>query len=43
MLKFIEYSSNKEYLITLDIVEYDEEKMAKLMFDLILGVNTLSK
>ena len=30
-------------MITPDIVEYDEKKMDKPMFDLILGVNTLSK
>ncbi len=42
MLKFFEYSNSKEYSVTPDIVEYDGKKMTKPMFDLVLGVHTLS-
>ena len=36
-LKFFEYSNSKEFLVTPDVVEYDRKKMAKPMYDLILG------
>ena len=42
-LSFFEYSNSKEFLITPDIVDYDPKKMAKPAFDLILGVETLTK
>ena len=42
-LKFSEYSNNKEYLITPDIVEYNKNKMAKPVFDLMLGCNTMKE
>jgi hypothetical protein len=42
-LTFFEYSNSKQYMIEPDIVEYDPRKMAKPAFDLILGVETLSK
>ena len=42
-LAFFEYSNSKRYMIEPDIVEYDKKKMAKPAFDLILGVETLSK
>ena len=40
-LKFFEHSNSKEYLVTPDVVEYDMKKMTKLVFDLILGWNTI--
>ena len=40
-IKFLEYSSSKEYLVQPDIVEYDGNKITKPGFDLILGLNTL--
>ncbi len=42
-LKFFEYSNNKEYLVTPDVVEYDRKKMTKPLFDLILGCETMKK
>jgi hypothetical protein len=42
-LTVFEYSNSKRYIIEPDIVEYDPKKMAKPAFDLILGVETLSK
>jgi hypothetical protein len=40
---FFEYSNSNGYIIELDIVEYDTRKMAKPAFNLILGVDSLSK
>ncbi len=40
-LKFIEYYNSKEYTGNPDVVEYDEAKMTKPAFDLILGIKTL--
>ena len=42
-LKFFEYSNSKEYLVTPDIVEFDRNKMAKPVFDLILGCKTMKE
>jgi hypothetical protein len=42
-LTFFEYSNSKRYIFKPDIVEYDTRKMAKPAFDLILGVDSLSK
>ena len=42
-LKFFEYSNSKEYLVTPDVVEYDKKKMAKPMYDLILGCKTMKE
>jgi hypothetical protein len=42
-LTFFEYSNSKRFMIKPDIVEYDPKKMARPAFDLILGVETLSK
>ena len=42
-LKFCEYSNSKEFLVKPDIVEYDQNKMTKPAFDLILGVESLKK
>ena len=35
------YSNRKEYTVNPDVVEYDEKKIAKPMFGLILGVETV--
>ncbi len=40
-LKIFEYSNSKEFLVTPDIVEYDENKMTKPVYDLILGCKTM--
>jgi hypothetical protein len=42
-LTFFEYSNSKQYMIEPDIVEYDPKTMAKPVFDIRLGVETLSK
>ena len=42
-MKFFEYSNGKEYLVTPDVVEYDKKKMTKLMYDLILGCQTMKE
>ena len=42
-LKFFEYSNSKEFLVTPDVVEYDKKKMAKPMYDLILGCKTMKE
>ena len=39
-IKFFEYSNSKEYQVTPDVVEYDKKKMAKPVYDLILGCKT---
>jgi hypothetical protein len=41
--KFFEYSNNKEYLVTPDIVEYDKKKMTKPVYDLILGCKSMKE
>jgi hypothetical protein len=41
--KFFEYSNNKEYLATPDIVEYDKKKMTKPVYDLILGCKSMKE
>jgi hypothetical protein len=43
VLKFFKYSNSKEYLVTPDIVEFDRNKMAKPVFDLILGSKTMKE
>ena len=42
-LKFFEYLNSKEYLVTPDIVEFDKNKMAKPVFDLILVCKTMKE
>ena len=42
-LKFFEYSNSKEFLVTPDVVEYDKNKMTKLVYDLILGCKTMKE
>ncbi len=42
-MKFFEYSNSKEYLVTPDIAEYDENKMTKLVYDLIIGCKTMKE
>ncbi len=42
-MKFFEYSNSMEFLVTPDIVEYDKNKMTKLMYDLILGCRTIKE
>ena len=39
-LKFFEYSNSKEYLAKPDVVDYDNMKMTKSVYDLILGCKT---
>ena len=38
-----EYSNKKEFLVTPDIVEYDKDKITKLVYDLILGCKTMKE
>ena len=42
-LKIFEYSNSQEYTVTPDVVEYDKNKMAKPVYDLILGYNTMKE
>ena len=42
-LKFFEYSSSTEFLVTPDVVEYDKKKMTKSVYDLILGCKTMKE
>jgi hypothetical protein len=42
-LKFFEYSNSKEYLVTPDIVEYDETTMTKPVYDRIIGCRTMKE
>ncbi len=42
-MKFFKYSNSKEFLVTPDVVEYDNEKMTRLMYDLILGCKTMKE
>jgi hypothetical protein len=42
-IKFFEYSNSKEAYMQPDIVEYDEEKLNKPVFDLIIGVKTMKE
>jgi hypothetical protein len=42
-LKFFEYSSRKEYLVTPDVIEYNKNKMDTPVFGLILGCNTMKE
>ena len=42
-MKFLEYSNCKEYLFTPDVVDYNKKKITKLVFDLILGCNTMKE
>jgi hypothetical protein len=42
-IKFFEYSNSKEAYICPNIVEYDEEKLNKPVFDLIIGVETMKE
>ncbi len=42
-MKFFEYSNSKEYLVTPDVVEYDKNKMTKLVYELILGCKTMKE
>ena len=42
-LNFFDYSNSTEFLVTLDIVEYDKNKMTKPMYDLILGCKTMKE
>ena len=42
-MKFFEYSNSKEFLVTPDVAEYDKKKMAKPMYDLILGCKTMKE
>jgi hypothetical protein len=42
-LNFFEHSNSKEYLVTPDVVEHDKKKMAKPMYDHILGCKTMKK
>ena len=39
--QIFEHSNSKQILVTPDVVEYDEKKMTKPAFDLILGINIL--
>jgi hypothetical protein len=41
VLSFFEYSNTREYTVNPDVVEYDKNKMAKPVYDLILGCNTI--
>jgi len=43
VLKFFEYSNSGEYTVTLDIVEYDNRKMTKPVYELILGCKTMKE
>ena len=40
-LKFFEYSNSNEYLAAPGVVDYDKKKMAKPVYDLILGCGLL--
>ncbi len=42
-LSFFEYSNSREYTVTPDVVEYDKNKMANPVYDLILGCNTMKE
>ena len=42
-VKFLDYSTSREYLVQPDIVEYDGTTMSQLGFDLILSTNTLKE
>jgi hypothetical protein len=42
-IKFLDYSSSREYLVQPAIVEYDGTTMSQSGFDLILCTNTLKK
>ena len=42
-MKFFEYSNSTEFLVTPDVVEYDKDKMTKLVYDLILGCKTMKE
>ena len=42
-MKFFEYSNSKEFLVTPDVVEYDKNKMTRLVYDLILGCKTMKE
>jgi hypothetical protein len=42
-LKFFEYSNSMEFLVTPDVVEYEKNKVTKLMYDLILGCKTMKE
>jgi len=37
------YSNSKEYLVTPDVVKYNNKKMIKQVFDLILGCNIMNE
>ena len=42
-MKFFEYSNNKEYLVTPDVVEYDKKMITKPVYNLILGCKTMKE
>jgi hypothetical protein len=42
-LKVFEYSNSTELLVTPDVVEYDKNKMTKLVYDLMLGCKTMKE
>jgi hypothetical protein len=42
LIKFFEYSNSKEFLAEPDVFEYDQN-MGKLVFDLIIGCNSMEK
>jgi len=42
-IKFFEYSNDKDYLATPDIVEYSKKKMTKPVYDLIPGCKTMKE
>ncbi len=43
IIKFLDYSASREYLVQPDIVEYDGTTISQPGFDLILGRNTLKE
>ena len=42
-LKFLEYSNSNEFLVTQDVVEYDNEKMTKRVYDLFFGSQAMKE
>jgi hypothetical protein len=42
-VKFFEYLANREYMLQPDVVEYNENAMAKPGFDIILGSDTMNE
>ena len=41
--EFLEYTKNRGFLATPDIVDFREDTMGKPVFDLILGMNALNE